>query len=108
MKPLFSWKKVLTGIVHQLDISVQMSSPAPCREGIVRVGSSDVPADGMALVPVNPSFALLKVYRIARQVSSGPGGGTRDGNRALLPYRRAGEHERPERAVERGADGVLD
>ena len=67
----------------------------------------DVAPDSMALVAVDAALALHKVDRIARQVPVHQAMAPGMKIQPLLPDRGAGEHEGPERAVERGANHVL-
>ena len=72
---------------------------APRREGIVSVRGRDVPAAGVPLVRVNPPLPLLQIQRIARQVPVDQAVAPGMEIEPLLSYRRAREHEGPERAV---------
>ena len=80
---------------------------APGPECVQAVGSGDVTADGVALVPMDAALALLEVHGIARKVPVDEAVAPGVEVEPFLPDGRTGQHEGPEGAVESGSDGIL-
>ena len=71
------------------------------------VGTGDVAADGVALVPVHAALALLEVHGVAREIPVDEAVAPGVEVEPFLPDRGAGEHEGAEGTVEGGSDGIL-
>ena len=76
----------------------------PLGEQVRAEGRGDVPADGVALVAVDAPLALLEVDGVGGQVPVDDGVAPEMEVQSLLPDRRGGHHEGPERRVERSGE----